>query len=719
MPLSERYITEEVYNPTAGLDYRIPDTEKSARLFTGMQNMSITDGVIYKEPGTSYYGFPDASPSALAAGQAFTCIEEFFRRNGDSHCLAYGSNYIYEYDDDQLVWQHISTGTLVCNCDDAWTASANVTATANTTIFRRGTASAKLAIAAGFTTGLAAYFNFAAKDVTASTKLVLWIYPTVSVTSGHLGIRLSEQNAGGTGATYATYNVGALTANQWNEVILALSSPTVSNGGSYPADLNAVLSVSLIVNTDFGAADIYLDDIRTITAYTGTQDDPWTTTTHNYKLYAANGVDVIQEKVDGADFTALAGSSGYIPNIVRSFQQRLCLFNTNEGGTLYPRRVRWSISTGLTSASSDWTGTTAGYVDLMGGDDAILAAEYLGTSTIVIYLERSRFTMQWVGGDSIWDFTSTIKGQDSGPLGPRCVCTDGVYHYILTKYGVYRYDGGNKDQEIGGPIRAELFRIINDEKAARSFAYYNPSTKEACFVIPTESDNPDKIFAYNVETGTWRGPTTRDIYSAGFCTSHDNLTWGELLGSWDGLTFRWDDRGISISAPNMLFGTADGFILKWDITIANVEDTVAQEAFFKTIPFSKLRSSSDDDMLSALIQKVQDKENQVPIFYTKNIKRFQRFVADLRGNLVTISYSTDLGSTWTTPSTWTNYTLTSAWTLYEFWLDVSAKTIMFKLENSTVDSSFDCRYYRVDALPEEELQTMFKKLLKMENKNGR
>ena len=52
-----------------------------------------------------------------------------------------------------------SLNTLITNCDTAWTASPNVTSTADTSIYRTSTGSASNAIASGFTTGLAAYFD--------------------------------------------------------------------------------------------------------------------------------------------------------------------------------------------------------------------------------------------------------------------------------------------------------------------------------------------------------------------------------------------------------------------------------------------------------------------------------------------------------------------------------------------------------------------------------
>ena len=86
---------------------------------------------------------------------------------------------------------------LIDNCDSAWTASPNVTATANTSTYRTSTGSSSLAIAAGFTTGLAAYFALGAtKDYSAYQGITLWVQSNVSVAASTLSIRLCSDVAG-------------------------------------------------------------------------------------------------------------------------------------------------------------------------------------------------------------------------------------------------------------------------------------------------------------------------------------------------------------------------------------------------------------------------------------------------------------------------------------------------------------------------------------------
>jgi hypothetical protein len=60
--------------------------------------------------------------------------------------------------------------------DGAWTAAANVTATANTTAPtpKQGSNSSKLVCAAGFTTGLVAHFATGALNLSAYQQLTFW-----------------------------------------------------------------------------------------------------------------------------------------------------------------------------------------------------------------------------------------------------------------------------------------------------------------------------------------------------------------------------------------------------------------------------------------------------------------------------------------------------------------------------------------------------------------
>lgn len=65
----------------------------------------------------------------------------------------------------------------ICDCESAWTASANVTATADTSQFKENTKSAKLVVAAAFTTGKIAYFDLdVSTDFSSYQQVSMWIF---------------------------------------------------------------------------------------------------------------------------------------------------------------------------------------------------------------------------------------------------------------------------------------------------------------------------------------------------------------------------------------------------------------------------------------------------------------------------------------------------------------------------------------------------------------
>lgn len=135
----------------------------------------------------------------------------------------------------------------------AWTASASVTSSLVTTVAKQGAAQTQqLAIAAGFTTGLAAYFATGTIDLSGYQQVSFWIRQsagTVAV-SGDITLRLCTDTVGA--VSVHTITVPALAAlNQWVPV-------TVDLGANMNA---AIASVALYVAVDRGAQTFQLDNI--------------------------------------------------------------------------------------------------------------------------------------------------------------------------------------------------------------------------------------------------------------------------------------------------------------------------------------------------------------------------------------------------------------------------------------------------------------------------
>ena len=147
----------------------------------------------------------------------------------------------------------LQSGAVTLNidlCETAWTASTSVTCTADTAQYKQGTYSAKNAIAAAFTTGKAAYKATGTLNLSAYQQISFWIRNSAAFTAGQLQIKLCSDTAGVTAVN--TFNIPAIpSTNQWVPI-------TLDNGSALGASIQ---SIALYVVTDFGAVDVYLDNI--------------------------------------------------------------------------------------------------------------------------------------------------------------------------------------------------------------------------------------------------------------------------------------------------------------------------------------------------------------------------------------------------------------------------------------------------------------------------
>lgn len=142
---------------------------------------------------------------------------------------------------------------LVESCDAIWTANTNVTASIETTIKKSGSGSAKLAVASGFTTGVAAYKAIASLDMTKATQIRFWIRSSINISANHLQFLID--NTAACASPLELLDIGALTADTWSQQTLSFATP---------ANLTAVIALGLKVVTDNGACNIYIDKIELV-----------------------------------------------------------------------------------------------------------------------------------------------------------------------------------------------------------------------------------------------------------------------------------------------------------------------------------------------------------------------------------------------------------------------------------------------------------------------
>lgn len=235
--------------------------------------------------------------------------------------------------------------------ETAWTASANVTATKNTSDYKENTGSSSIAIAAGFTTGLAAYRASANTDYSAYKQVSFWIKQTSGTVAvaGDVSIRLCSDTLGATSVT--TIAIPALVVlNRWVPI-------TVDTGAALPASVG---SVALYVDTDRGAQTFLIDNI--IACKDSTSADSLTLTsligknTTNETWYGIQSIDGTTVKLDNGTATVGNAGQGYS--------------GTTETVTTYKRetiKTSMAAAVGTVVQSITDSGTSGSLITFSGG----------------------------------------------------------------------------------------------------------------------------------------------------------------------------------------------------------------------------------------------------------------------------------------------------------------------------------------------------------------
>ena len=134
----------------------------------------------------------------------------------------------------------------------AWTASANVTSTLDTTDTKEGDVSDSIAVGAAFTTGKAAYKATGTLNLSGYQQISFWIKQTAgtAIVDGDISLRLCSDTIGDT--TVNTINIPGIIANtRWLPITVNLNS----NLGS------SIQSVALYVDADKGAQTFLISNI--------------------------------------------------------------------------------------------------------------------------------------------------------------------------------------------------------------------------------------------------------------------------------------------------------------------------------------------------------------------------------------------------------------------------------------------------------------------------
>jgi len=312
-------------------------------------------------------------------------------------------------------------------------------------------------------------------------------------------------------------------------------------------------------NADFSAAS----DITPAITPTGGASDLWQFALVSGLPIVTNGKNAIWKwAAYNTILTPLSGAPTYAKRI-SSVMHRLVASNISEGGFVYPGRTRWCEP----GNPENWTiGTDgkAGYFDIINYNTiasalANIIAQVTHGHRIFYFTERGLWSS---------DFSQATKqflliDQEAEIMGSRAACRLKGHAYWIGKKDIHR-TSGQLTEDIGLPIRDELFDNVNPDALAAAFAFPMLSTGEVWFCVPTGSSTvPDTAFVYNEELKNW---TILDVNFTCHADSDTTAIPAEIVGNANGDLLRLDygDNDFSASAYQAIDGQIESGDMHFD-----------------------------------------------------------------------------------------------------------------------------------------------------------
>lgn len=316
-----------------------------------------------------------------------------------------------------------------------------------------------------------------------------------------------------------------------------------------------------------GLAKVYANDgttqsdITPTTAPTGAIDDRWTGGAFNGVLILNNGKDApwMWGGNVATPASALTGwTSTWRAQSIRPFKNFLVALNVTKGTTSYPHMVKWSNPAVPGAVPNSWDETVpandAGEVDIAETPDVIVDALQFGDQ-LIIYKERSMYSMRFVGGNEIFAF-QRLPGNE-GMLARGCAVDTPIGHVVLTAGDVVVHQGQGVASLADGLIRRFIFSTMNSLQSQRSFVVANPQKSEVLICFPSaDSEVCDTAAVYNWITKTWGVRTLQGVtYGAtGQINANSTLLqWDADNDAWETDPSAWSENEYAANEARLIF----------------------------------------------------------------------------------------------------------------------------------------------------------------------
>lgn len=281
-----------------------------------------------------------------------------------------------------------------------------------------------------------------------------------------------------------------------------------------------------------------------------------------------NGVDNTFSDLGGTNaIEGIAGTSTVLRAKCMLYTNNfLMLGHTEENGTNYPQRIRWSKYGDINTWKNDANGSgQAGYADLTEGVDWIQRILQLN-NYIVVYKERSIQVLSYVGGDTIWDKRPSIIG--TGLIAPKAIVDLGDEHLFIGPDNVYSFDL-IETKTAGDDVSKHFFsELLAPQYVNKIQGFFIEEVPEAVFAfasINSEDGELDMALVYNTETKKW-SIREMPMSAYGYCNLQQSMTYDIDDRTFDETNQSYDGTVKLANAPINICGDVNGVIYEFDGT---------------------------------------------------------------------------------------------------------------------------------------------------------
>ena len=290
----------------------------------------------------------------------------------------------------------------------------------------------------------------------------------------------------------------------------------------------------------------------------------WQTVLLGSAMLANNGAETPQfMQPTGTRFADLtAWPTGVTTQCIKPYKSFLIMAGYETASAKFPYTVRWSDAFDPTSIPSTYdiasTTNLAGANVLTGQNGALIDQLPLNNANI-LYAESGVFTMNFVGGDFIFDFREVFN--DDGIINRGAVASFFNQHLVVGQSDIYIHDGNSKKSIVDNKVRRTFYNELVD---TRSVFCHSVSSRSEVWICYADEDATDPLSANRALVYNWsqdaftfvdlpdcRALTTSDVLdTSGAWDGGAAATWAETSEYWSTASLNTTSKGVGVYAAS-------------------------------------------------------------------------------------------------------------------------------------------------------------------------